>query len=95
MSFAITRQDGVLCYATNSDVNNGNDPLMLTSTGEISIDITNCILLSGTYMLNVALTSKEGEVYDDLQRVLFFKIDSEQLEQGVCRICCEWTEKGN
>ena len=95
MSFAITRQDGVLCYATNSDVNNGNETLMLTSTGEISIDITKCNLLSGTYMLNIALTSKEGEVYDDLQRVLFFKIDSEQLEQGVCRINCEWTEKGN
>lgn len=89
MSVAITRQDGVLCYATNN-VNAGKDFLRLDSNGTIAVSVRNCNLLCATYMVNVAFVSTEGEVYDDLQRVLFFSIDSPNHEQGVCRLECEW-----
>jgi len=89
MSVAITRQDGILCYATNN-VNAGKALLQLDATGTITISITNCNLLCGVYMLNVAFSSTEGDVYDDLQRVLFFSVDSPSQEQGVCQLGCKW-----
>lgn len=89
MSIAITRQDGVLCYATNN-VNAGKAFLRLDSNGTVAVAVRNCNLLSGTYMVNIAFVSTEGDVYDDLQRVLFFSIDSPNHEQGVCRLECEW-----
>lgn len=89
MSIAITRQDGILCFATNSSIKQEKE-LQLLQRGDLTIAIENCNLLNGIYMLNVALTSLEGEVYDDLQRVLFFKIDSTTAEEGICRLNCRW-----
>lgn len=89
MSVAITRQDGVLCYATNN-VNSGRPFLQLDAEGIITISVADCNLLCGVYMVNVAFVSTEGEVYDDLQRVLFFSVDSPDQEQGICRLECEW-----
>lgn len=90
MSFAITRRDGVLCYATNSDIN--GQYLELEEKGEIAVEIKENSLLKGEYMLNIAIMSREGEVYDDLQRVLFFSIDSTGEEQGICQLKCEWKQ---
>ncbi|MCM1118660.1 MAG: ABC transporter ATP-binding protein [bacterium] len=89
MSVAITRQDGVLCYATNN-VNAGKAFLQLGENGTVTVTVRDCKLLSGTYMINVAFVSSEGEIYDDLQRVLFFSVDSPSHEQGICRLECEW-----
>lgn len=89
MSLAITRQDGTLCYATNSTINS-NKILTLENKGKIKISVKDCKLLKGSYMLNLALTSLEGEIYDDLQRALFFNIDTASFEEGICHLECEW-----
>ena len=89
MSLAFTRQDEILCYATNNIIGE-KPPVQLGKQGCITVGIKDCELLPGVYMLNVALTSFENEIYDDLQRVIIFTITGSQQEQGICRIHCEW-----
>ena len=41
-------------------------------------------------MLNVGMSSEQGEIYHEIQRVLFFDIVSENNDVGICRLETEW-----
>lgn len=89
VNIAITRQDGILCFATNN-MNQEQTSLFLKNNGVIQIKIMNCNLLTGSYMLNIGLTSLSGEIYDDLQRVLFFRVEAHSEDIGICMMKCKW-----
>ena len=88
-SISIAKKDGTLCYATNS-VSEKKKSIRVNDEGVISVSILKLPLLSGEYMVNIAMTSEDGEVYDDLQRAIFFEISSDSSEQGVCKLNCDW-----
>lgn len=89
VSIAITRYDGVLCFATNSMANEQR-PFVLRDNGILEIKINKCELLADKYMLNIAMTSMNEEVYDDLQRVLFFTIETSKNNLGIYNMDCDW-----
>ena len=41
-------------------------------------------------MLNVGMSSEQGEIYHEIQRVLFFDVISENHDVGICRLETEW-----
>jgi ABC-type polysaccharide/polyol phosphate transport system ATPase subunit len=88
-SFGISRTDGVCCFSTN--IANENGELVKTKlTGEINIKLSNLRLLTGKYLLNVAVIAEDGTVYDEIQRVLFFNMISRNEQIGVYELDNKW-----
>lgn len=89
LSFSIARNDGTLCYATNSGIQL-EQLVAFRKDGTLSIELEKCNLMQGQYALNIAVTSADGIVYDDLQRVLFFQICSQKEDLGIIKLRTNW-----
>lgn len=88
-SFGISRIDGVCCFSTNTILENGQ-LINVQEQGILSVRLSNCRLLDGKYLLNIAVISDIGTVYDEIQRVLFFQIYSSKGEIGIYRMNNIW-----
>ena len=90
ISFSVAKMDGTLCYATNTIIEDIS--MELKGKGSIEIEIKKCPLLKGNYLINLAISTVEGIVLDDLQRAAIFQIESSKEDFGVCRFECDWEE---
>lgn len=90
LSFSIARNDGTLCYATNSDIQL-EQLVTFQREGTLAISLEKCNLMQGQYSLNIAVTSADGIVYDDLQRVLFFQVCSQKQDLGIIKLKTSWS----
>jgi ABC-2 type transport system ATP-binding protein len=88
-SFGVSRVDGVCCFSTNVIIEKGQI-VEAKEQGEISIKLDDCKLIMGKYLLNVAVISEDGIVYDEIQRVLFFHMNSSKGEIGIYRMNNSW-----
>lgn len=88
----IFRDDGVHCYGTNVLIE--NDMLVdIEESGEVKIMVKN-MLLQGKYLLDVAIHSKDGVLYDDIRNIMEFHITSSVKDIGVCRLPNKWIVDG-
>ena len=79
----------MLCFATNSTADGGR-PFIIEENGIVSVKLNNTRLLSGKYMINIALASEQGDVFDSLERALFFEIQSCSHNRGIYAIDSVW-----
>lgn len=85
----IFRDDGVHCYGTNVLLE--SDKLIdVNDIGEIMIKIESLSLLSGKYMLDIAVHSKDGTLYDDIRNISEFYMTSNKKDIGVSRLENKW-----
>ncbi len=89
----IFRDDGVHCYGTNILIAT-NHMVDVNKSGEVKITIKNTCLLPGKYLLDVAIHSKDGVLYDDIRNILEFYIISLKKDIGVCRLDNSWSIDG-
>ena len=89
VSISVARDDGVLCFATSS-VMAGKGLISFNKNGNVSVGIKCNNLLNGRYLINLGICSADGEVYDDLQRVKYFEINSSKTEDGIIYFDTEW-----
>lgn len=85
----IFRDDGVHCYGTNVMIENG-EPVNVKQTGVATVKIENNSLLPGKYMLDVAIHSTDGTLYDDIRNISEFYVTSNKHDIGVCRLENSW-----
>ncbi len=91
ISFSVANMNGTLCYATNTMIE--DIQFEVGDKGVVEIDIKKCPLLKGKYLINLAITTKDGLVIDDLQRAAIFQIETSKTDFGTCRLDCEWKVK--
>ena len=80
-----------MCYSTN--VYNETRNLVFVKHDDVNyikIKINKSNLIKNRYMLNVGMSSEQGEIYHEIQRVLFFDVISENHDVGICRLETEW-----
>ena len=91
VSFCISNMQEIMCYSTN--VYNETKNLVFVKHKDVNyikIKINKSNLIKNRYMLNVGMSSEKGEIYHEIQRVLFFDIVSENNDVGICRLETEW-----
>lgn len=90
---AIIRNDGVLCYGTNTGVENIkiNE---FRGTGDLTITIKNFNLIEGQYYIDVAIHTKEGIAYDYHSQLYQIAVKSGKKDVGVFRPEYEWKFSG-
>jgi len=76
ISLSIWRDDGILCYGTNTY--HENFFLMdLKRQNKLALVLNNVKLMSGKYFINIGIYNKELLEYDSIKRVRFFYIQSD------------------
>ena len=91
VSFCISNMQEIMCYSTN--VYNETRNLVFVKHDDVNyikIKINKSNLIKNRYMLNVGMSSEQGEIYHEIQRVLFFDVISENHDVGICRLETEW-----
>lgn len=89
LGIAIYRNDGLLCYGTNTRID-GMGKINLTCDGEYIIDIQELCLLPGEYNLDAAIEAGLNETMDYYRGVKKFYVFSETEDIGTCRLKHEW-----
>lgn len=90
--FAILTGDGLWCYGTNTYIEdiriNG-----ITGEGTARVTLEKVELLSGAYFLNVAVSTKDGHVYDYHNQLYRISVTSDRNDVGIFRFRHRWEFK--
>ena len=89
---AILRGDGLFCYGSNTDI----EGIVLPSLGEegsVEIFLERLDLITGTYVLDVAVHARNGYPYDYHHQLYAFTVKSELRDVGAFRIPHHWVIK--
>ena len=91
LAVSISRDDGLYCYG-HTIYREKNHLIDLEQQRNIKFTITDLILLSGKYFINLGVYSSESEEYDVIWSVTDFQVTSPQNgEVGIFRIPHQWT----
>ena len=85
----IFRDDGVHCYGTNIEIEQG-EKASVKESGSVQINISKCNLLPGKYWLDIAVHGDSGYYFDDIRRVKSFNIISKKRDIWIARIDTSW-----
>jgi ABC-type polysaccharide/polyol phosphate transport system ATPase subunit len=85
----IHRDDGVLCYGTNTQID-GVSPPAVEGEGRVTLEIPALTLLEGTYLLDVAVHRRDGYPYDYHSRCYRLEVRSPVKDVGVARLPHTW-----
>lgn len=91
-SLNITRNDGVHCFGTSalSGAAPGSD-ILSAESGKVVIKIKNNNLLSGKYLIDIAIQGIDGSIYDYIYNALEFRINNKKCnEVGIVHLDREW-----
>lgn len=89
VGFAITNEDGIYYYGTNTSID-GVDLPIFQGDGEFICEIDSCTLLKGRYYLDIAISDKNGKDYDWWGKMVQFKVLSAKEEVGIARLPHNW-----
>lgn len=89
LGIAIYRNDGLLCYGTNTRVD-GIKKINLSKDGEYIVDIQKLYLLPGEYSLDVAVEAGMTETMDYCRGIRKFHVYAEIGDEGICRLEHKW-----
>lgn len=89
ISFAVTRMDGTLVYSSNM-VNDTGVHLTAEQQSVTNIEIKECRLMPADYMINAALFDEDGNVLDEVQRAVLFRMVSQKQELGIYSLKHRW-----
>ena len=87
---SIFNAEGVCCYGTNTDIEELKSETM-TGDGEVSVVIERLDLVEGTYMIDVAIHTREGRPYDYHRLLHTFRVKSDVKDVGIYRPRHAWT----
>ena len=89
----IYRMDGVLCYGTNTALDDIAFPVpVVPKSGTVSVELPDLQLLTGDYTLDVAVHDRTLMiVYDYLKSILHFSVRNPRMDQGVFRPVVQWS----
>jgi ABC-type polysaccharide/polyol phosphate transport system ATPase subunit len=92
----IYSKDNICCYGTNTDIDHQKYK-SLPKNGYMSFVIENLNLLSGEYLLDIAIHKDDGEPYDYISKTIYFQVISNLPEIGIARQTHNWklTDKAN
>lgn len=88
-SLSIYRDDGLICYATNSFINRGEN-FDLQDTGMIELLIKDSPFMQGNYIMDFSLNKDYGPVYHGYLNACRFMVYNVMTDYGVCRPQIEW-----
>ena len=94
IGIGIFRTDGLQCYGTNTRIDR-LDQFDLAENGEVSVQIHDCKLLSGNYLLDVAIESGHGIPVDYYREAYSFQVTSVLGDVGVSRMAHQWKMNGS
>ena len=86
---AIWREDGVLCFGSNTE-GTGIDRFRMEEDGTFSFDIERLDLVPGTYWIDICLEAEDGTPADYESRAVTFTVISTHPESGIYRVPGEW-----
>lgn len=89
VGFAITNEDGIYYYGTNTSIDGVNLPVF-QGDGEFICEIDSCTLLKGRYYLDIAISDKNGKDYDWWGKMVRFEVLSSKEEVGIARLPHNW-----
>ena len=85
----IFRSDGLQCYGTNTRIDKMQE-FSLKESGTLSVRLENVNLISGEYLLDIAIESGLGIPVDYYKEAFRFEMYSDIGDIGVSRINHEW-----
>lgn len=85
----IFRSDGIQCYGTNTRIDK-QDKFSLVKDGMAEINIPDMNLISGEYLLDVAIEADIGIAVDYYREAYRFEVFSDISDVGIARIEHEW-----
>lgn len=88
LGIGIHRTDGVHCYGTNTDIEHIS--WSAGRKGQMRIQIDECPLLRGEYVLDVAITEVGGFDCDYFKKAAEFEVFTITGEIGLCRLNHHW-----
>ncbi|MDR0286919.1 MAG: ABC transporter ATP-binding protein [Clostridiales bacterium] len=89
VGIAIFRNDGLICYGTNTNVERVKD-YVLKSEGQISFYIDNMSLLQGEYLIDTAFHDENEFPYDYWREAISFKVFTAVNDIGTSRLSHKW-----
>jgi lipopolysaccharide transport system ATP-binding protein len=89
---AVLRSDGVLCYGTNTAIE-GIPLADLGHEGIVEVFLERLDLVTGTYVLDLAVHAMDGYPYDYHHGLYSFAVKSDLKDSGVFRIPHSWVIK--
>lgn len=89
VGFSFTRNDGVYCYGTNTQIDRVQNYDLLHD-GEMRISMNSVNLLPGEYLLDLEIKNINGVTIDYQKKVRKLEIVSNFADVGVCRINHKW-----
>lgn len=88
---AIFRQDGTYCYGPNTKFDGLRIKKIKKGRGEFSIEYRNLNLLSGRYLVSVAIWEKEEKfAYDNHYASYRFEVVSDKKDHGILYLNHKW-----
>ncbi len=90
----IFRSDGIQCYGTNTWIDK-QDKFNLKEDGIAEISIPDMNLISGEYLLDVAIQAKKYIAVDYYREAYRFEVFSDINDVGIARIEHEWKINNN
>jgi len=94
MGIGIFRSDGMHCYGTNTLIDKIPD-FRLNEDGMVVIKLKNVMLMSGVYVLDVAIEADMSIPIDFYREAAVIEMYSEINDVGLCRIEHEWQYEKN
>lgn len=89
---ALYSENGQYIYGTNTDIKNIKLEY-IEGSGFIDLVIDEIPLLSGRFLLTVAIHSHDNKKYDWLDRYFFFDILPKSADVGLFNIPCKWIKE--
>lgn len=89
-SIGLYRSDGVLCYTTNSLIDNGKN-IAVEDDGTIELVFEPIQLMQGEYSMDISLNVDYGPTYHAILNAIKFTIYNTRTDYGVFRPCIQWT----
>ena len=88
-SMLIRRNDGTICYTTNSLIDTGKN-IQLKDDGMIELTIDPIQLMQGNYSVDISLLEDYGPVFHQISNAFEFEIYNTKTDYGVFRPFCRW-----
>lgn len=88
-SLGIYRSDGILCYTTNSLLDNGKN-ISVENEGTIEILFEPIQLMQGEYSMDVSLNVDYGPTYHGILNAIRFTIYNTRTDYGIFRPYIKW-----
>ncbi|MCH5203857.1 MAG: ABC transporter ATP-binding protein [Oscillospiraceae bacterium] len=90
-SMIIFRNDGLICYTTNSLIDT-KSYFDIYEHGVIEFTLGPIQLLQGNYTMDISLSEDYGPVYYQITKAFVFEVFNTSSDYGVFRPNCSWTE---